>query len=47
MRVLRVKPGDRAQQFTADATEDRRHMFAVKANGQILGYSRVIELAAG
>jgi ribosomal protein S18 acetylase RimI-like enzyme len=47
VRVLRVKPGDRGGQFTSDITDDRRQMFVAKANGQVVGYGRVLELAAG
>ena len=46
VRVLRVKPGDRGEQFASDITGDRRQMFVAKANGQLVGYGRVIELAA-
>lgn len=47
VRVLRVKPGDRAQQFAADITDGPRQMFVAKVNGQVVGYGRVLELAAG
>ena len=47
VRVLRVKPGDRGEQFAADITGERRQMFVGKANGQVVAYGRVIELAAG
>lgn len=43
--VLRVKPGDRGQQFASDITDELRQMFVAKANGQVIGYGRVIELA--
>jgi ribosomal protein S18 acetylase RimI-like enzyme len=46
VRVLRVKPGDRGEQFAADIAGESRQMFVAKANGQIVGYGRVIELAA-
>ena len=45
MRVLRVKPGDRGEQFAADITGEQRQMFVAKANGQVVAYGRVIELA--
>ncbi len=45
-RVLRVKPGDRGEQFTSDITDDLRQMFVAKANGQVVAYGRVLELAA-
>jgi ribosomal protein S18 acetylase RimI-like enzyme len=47
VRVLRVKPGDLCEQFASDITDDRRQMFVAKANGQVVAYGRVIELAAG
>ena len=47
VRVLRVRPGDRGEQFTSDITSDRRQMFIAKADGQVVAYGRVIELAAG
>ena len=47
MRVLRVKPSDRGGQFASDITDGRRQMFVAKVNGQVVGYGRVIELAAG
>jgi hypothetical protein len=47
VRVLRVKPGDLGEQFASDITDDRRQMFVAKANGQVVAYGRVIELAAG
>ena len=46
VRVLRVKPGDRGEQFASDITDNRRQMFVAKVNGQVVAYSRVIELAA-
>jgi ribosomal protein S18 acetylase RimI-like enzyme len=46
MRVLRVKPGDRGEQFAADIIGERRQMFVAKASGQVVAYGRVIELAA-
>jgi aminoglycoside 6'-N-acetyltransferase I len=46
VRVLRVKPGDRGEQFAADVAGELRQMFIAKANGQIVGYGRLIELAA-
>jgi ribosomal protein S18 acetylase RimI-like enzyme len=45
-RVLRVKPGDRGEQFASDITADSRQMFVAKANGQVIAYGRVAELAA-
>lgn len=45
VRVLRVKPGDRAEQFAADITGVQRQMFVAKASGQVVAYGRVIELA--
>jgi aminoglycoside 6'-N-acetyltransferase I len=47
VHALRVKPGDRGQQFASDITDELRQMFVAKANGQVVGYGRVIELAAG
>jgi ribosomal protein S18 acetylase RimI-like enzyme len=46
VRVLRVKPGDRGEQFAADITGERRQMFVAKANGEVVAYGRVLELAA-
>lgn len=46
VRVLRVRPGDRGEQFASDITDDRRQMFVAKANGQVVAYGRVAELAA-
>jgi ribosomal protein S18 acetylase RimI-like enzyme len=46
VRVLRVKPGDRGEQFAADITGQRRQMFVAKANGQVVAYSRILEAAA-
>jgi ribosomal protein S18 acetylase RimI-like enzyme len=46
VRVLRVRPGDRGEQFASDITDDRRQMFVAKANGQMVAYGRVTELAA-
>ena len=45
VRVLRVKPGDRGEQFASDITDDRCQMFVAKANAQVVAYGRVIELA--
>jgi aminoglycoside 6'-N-acetyltransferase I len=45
VRVLRVKPGDREEQFAADITGQRRQMFVAKASGRIVAYGRVLELA--
>lgn len=45
-RVLRVRPGDRGEQFASDITDDSRQMFVAKANGQVIAYGRVAELAA-
>jgi aminoglycoside 6'-N-acetyltransferase I len=47
VRVLRVKPGDRGEQFASDISNDLRQMFVAKADGQVVAYGRVIELAAG
>jgi ribosomal protein S18 acetylase RimI-like enzyme len=46
VRALRVRPGDRGEQFAADITDSRRQMFIAKANGQVVAYGRVAELAA-
>ena len=46
VRVLRVKPGDRAEQFAADITGERRQMFVAKADGRVVAYGRVLDLAA-
>jgi ribosomal protein S18 acetylase RimI-like enzyme len=45
-RVLRVKPGDRGEQFAADITGQRRQMFVAKASGQVVAYGRILQLAA-
>ncbi len=45
-RILRVKAGDRGEQFASDIVDDRRQMFVAKASGQVVAYGRVIELAA-
>jgi aminoglycoside 6'-N-acetyltransferase I len=45
VRVLQVKPGDRGEQFASDITDDRRQMFVAKANGQVVAYARILELA--
>jgi ribosomal protein S18 acetylase RimI-like enzyme len=45
-RVNRVKPGDRCEQFASDITDDQRQMFVAKANGQVIAYGRVADLAA-
>jgi ribosomal protein S18 acetylase RimI-like enzyme len=45
-RVLRVRPGDRGGQFTSDITDEFRQMFVAKASGQVVGYGRVLRLAA-
>ena len=47
VRVLRVKPGDRGEQFAADVTGKRRQMFVAKADGRVVAYGRVMELAVG
>jgi ribosomal protein S18 acetylase RimI-like enzyme len=47
VRVLRVKPGDRGEQFAADITGEQRQMFVARAKGQVVAYGRVMELAAG
>jgi predicted N-acetyltransferase YhbS len=46
VRVHRVKPGDRGEQFAADITAERRQMFVAKASGQVVAYGRVTERAA-
>jgi len=46
VRALRVKPGDRAEQFAADITGRDRQMFVAKANGQVVAYGRILMLAA-
>lgn len=46
VRVLRVKPGDRGEQFTADIGGEQRQMFVAEANGQVVAYGRVLDLAA-
>lgn len=46
VRVLRVKPGDRGEQFASDITGDRRQMFVATVLAQVVAYGRVIELAA-
>lgn len=45
-RVLRVKPGDRGEQFASDIADDSRQMFVAKTNGQVIAYGRVAEMAA-
>ena len=40
VRVLRVKPGDRGQQFASDITDELRQMFVAKSDGQVVGYKR-------
>jgi ribosomal protein S18 acetylase RimI-like enzyme len=45
-RVLRVKPGDRAEQFAADITGQHRQMFVAKASGQVVAYGRILQLPA-
>jgi aminoglycoside 6'-N-acetyltransferase I len=47
VRVLRVKPGDRGEQFAADIADELRQMFVARANDQVVGYGRVMELSAG
>lgn len=47
VRVLRVKPGDRGEQFASDIADDSGQMFVAKANGQVIAYGRVAERAAG
>jgi hypothetical protein len=47
VRVLRMKAGDRGEQFAADITDERRQMFVAKANGRLVAYGRVVEMAAG
>ena len=46
VRVLRVKPGDLGEQFASDITDELRQMFVAKAGGRVVGYGRVIALAA-
>jgi aminoglycoside 6'-N-acetyltransferase I len=46
-RVQRVDPGDRGEQFASDITDDSRQMFVAKANGHVIAYGWVAELAAG
>jgi len=46
VRVLRVKPGDRAEQFTADISGQRRRMFVAKVSSQVVAYGRILQLAA-
>lgn len=46
VRVLRVKPGDRGEQFAADISGERRQMFVAEASRQVVAYGRVLELAA-
>lgn len=46
VRVLRVRPGNRGEQFASDITDHRSQMFVAKANGQVVAYGRVTELAA-
>jgi hypothetical protein len=46
-RVQRVDPGDRGEQFASDITDHSRQMFVAKANGHVVAYGRVGELAAG
>ncbi|HEV2256310.1 MAG TPA: hypothetical protein VGS06_24440 [Streptosporangiaceae bacterium] len=41
-----MKPGGRGEQFASDITDDSQ-MFVTKANGQVIAYGRVAELAAG
>lgn len=43
---LRVKPGDRGEQFAADITGLRRQMFVAKPNGEVVAYGRILKLAA-
>jgi ribosomal protein S18 acetylase RimI-like enzyme len=45
-RVLRVKPGDRAEQFAADITGQHRQMFVAKASGEVVAYGRILQLPA-
>ena len=45
VRILRVKPGDRGEQFAADITGQCRQMFVAKADGQVVAYGRVLKLA--
>jgi ribosomal protein S18 acetylase RimI-like enzyme len=47
VRVLRVQPGDRGEQFAADIAGERRQMFVARAGGRVVAYGRVMELAAG
>ena len=45
-RVQRVDPGDCGEQFAADISDDSRQMLVAKANGQVVAYAVVAELAA-
>jgi len=45
-RVLRVEPGDRAEQFAADITGQHRQMFVAKASDHVVAYGRILQLAA-
>ena len=46
VRILRVKPGDRGEQFAADITGQCRQMFVARANGQVVAYGRILKLPA-
>ena len=46
VRILRVKPGDRGEQFAADITGQCRQMFVAKAGGQVVRTAGVLKLAA-
>jgi ribosomal protein S18 acetylase RimI-like enzyme len=46
VRVLRVKPGDRGEQFAADITGQCRQMFVAKTNCQMVAHGRILKLAA-
>jgi aminoglycoside 6'-N-acetyltransferase I len=46
VRVLRVKPDDRGEQFAADITGEQRQMFVAKANGRVVAYGRILQLPA-
>ena len=46
VRVLRVKPDDRAEQFAADISGEQRQMFVAKANGRVVAYGRILQLPA-
>jgi Acetyltransferase (GNAT) domain len=47
VRAVGARPGDRGEQFASDITDELAQMVAAKADGQVAGYGRVIERAAG